>query len=334
MSKKLYLHIKWDETKEKNNQKAGDDGEYEELVEPNKKISLLGLDENSFIKEVNEDYIVIDISSKGEYTIKLNDTIKVVYSDGYQVAGDWVDYKLTFEITLSNKTLAEIWEETPDFEVVDNILVKVNKYKEELIIPEGVTEVGHGACYHANINKIVLPSTLKKIGSVAFCGCNFKEPLILPDGLEEIGWMGISYTNLSELIIPNSIKKIDDSAFIGSKFYKKIENKEFIIFGDGVLYLYTGSDSKVVVPEGVKIICPRAFYKTESSLDYEQEGKYINEIVLPQSVELIHSEAFYRLSKLKKINLNPKTIISKDAFKESNYQEQFMLFLKENNIGN
>ena len=331
MSKKYYLLIKWDETKEKNNSRTGDDGEYDILIEDGMKIDLLGLNENSYIKEIKEDEVVVNIFGKGDYNIKLNETIKVTYSDGYQVCGDWVDTKLTYEITLSDKTLKEIKDALPDMEIVDNVLVKINRKKSVIEIPEGVSEIGHGVFYHEYINEIILPSTLKKIGSCAFCGCKFTKPLTLPEGLEEIGWMSIAYTNLNDLNIPNSIKKIDHSAFSGSDFYKKIENNEFIIFGDGVLYLYTGKEEKVIVPEGVKIVCPHAFYKTDDSLEYEVGKKHPTEIILPNSVELIHESAFFRLKVLQRINLNHNMTIHKDAFKESNYQSKFEEFLKENN---
>lgn len=331
MSKKYYLLIKWDETKEKNNSRTGDDGEYDLLIEDGMKIDLLGLNENSYIKEIKEDVVVVNIFGKGDYNIKLNETIKVTYSDGYQVCGDWVDTKLTYEITLSDKTLKEIKDALPDMEIVDNVLIKINKFHNEIIIPEGVTKINHGVFYYKNVNKIILPSTLKIIDSCAFNGCKFKESLVLPEGLEEIGWSSFSYTNLKELKIPNSVKKIDYDAFSGSQFYEDIKNNEFIIFGDGVLYLYTGKEEKVIVPEGVKIVCPHAFYKTNDSLEFEVGKKHPTEIILPNSVELIHESAFFRLKGLQRINLNHNMTIHKDAFKESNYQSKFEEFLKENN---
>ena len=82
-----------------------------------------------------------------------------------------------------------------------------------------------------------------------------------------------------------------------------MSNKEFEI-KNGILQKYCGTDSEVVIPDGVTIIGKDAFY----------EDKDAEKVVIPEGVKVISSSAFY-LSKLKEIIL-PKTLerIESEAF--------------------
>lgn len=102
MSKQLYLHIKWDETREKNHSRAGDRGIYDEMISEGCKVPLLGLGEKATVKKLTDDEVTLEVPRKGEYIIPMNQTTTICYSDGYQVAGDWVDERLIYEIKFSD----------------------------------------------------------------------------------------------------------------------------------------------------------------------------------------------------------------------------------------
>ncbi len=116
MTKKYYLHIKWDETKEKNNSVAGDRGVYDEEITQGCKVTLIGLMERATVKKLDADGVTLDVPKKGEYRIPLNKTAHISFSSGYQVAGDWVDECLSFEITFSPLSLKEYKASLPLFE--------------------------------------------------------------------------------------------------------------------------------------------------------------------------------------------------------------------------
>lgn len=76
------------------------------------------------------------------------------------------------------------------FVIENGILKSYADYKKELeiVIPDGVTEIGCYAfkdCY--DIRNVIIPDGVKKIGDYAFSGCCDLENIELPDSLVEIG---------------------------------------------------------------------------------------------------------------------------------------------------
>lgn len=326
---KRYLIINWTETREKNHAKSGSDLVYDFLVEKGMSFKLLGLSGESFVKEANDNEIIIDIYNKGEYRLKLGEETKIVYSDGYQVCGDWIDEYSIYLVKYSDKTLKEIEDSLPPLEIKDNILIKVNSRDSKIVVPEGVVEIEYRAFSRLNVQEVVLPSTIKKIGMCAFNDCKYLTKINLPEGVEFIGSFAFSYTGIEDIKLPNSIKCIDDYAFSGTKFYEKYKDKEFEILGDGLLYKYNGHCSEVILPDEVKIICPLAFSQNDkycSSLT----NYFIKKITLPDNLKIICDKAFFRLKSLNEINLNTNIEIHKNAFAESVYEEKYQEFLRNN----
>ena len=105
--------------------------------------------------------------------------------------------------------------------------------KTEVVIPEGVTEIGESAFQCSHIPSVRFPSTLKKIGKQAF-KYTWLTKIMLPDGLETIGdealdcWWSIE----KAIIIPASIKSIGKNAF--SSYYSAEKRNDIPI---GVYFL-------------------------------------------------------------------------------------------------
>ena len=68
-------------------------------------------------------------------------------------------------------------------------------------------------CY--GLENIVIPGTVKKIGSNAFYSAGLKS-VTLSEGLEEIASCAFQYTKLESLEIPSTVKYIREGAFMGS----------------------------------------------------------------------------------------------------------------------
>ena len=323
MSQK-YLVINWFEKKVKNNFERIDHGLNEVLIETGTKIKLNLLDNESFIKQIDEDYVVIYVSGKGDKQLKVNETLLVTYKDGYQVCGDWVDRVLSYELKLIDRKLENAESSLSAFQIENNVLIKVNSSKDKIIVPEGVEEIGNGTFYKSLVKEVVLPKSLKKIDMNAFIYCKALKHIIIPSSVEEIGSFAFAFSGVEEVEIPSMTKKIGSYAFMGTKFIDKFNNNEFIILGDGVLYMYNGKKSEVIVPERVKYICPLAFYTTS------YYNSFISKIVLPETVEIIYEKAFANLKSLKEININSNMKIHKEAFKGSLYEDKFKEFLKKN----
>ncbi len=91
----------------------------------------------------------------------------------------------------------------------------------EVVIPEGVTEIGESAFQCSHMPSICFPSTLKKIGKEAFYfSLNCK--ITFPDGLEVIEDEAFALCNVkSAVILPASIKSIGKKAFDSDWSYGK-----------------------------------------------------------------------------------------------------------------
>ena len=325
MSKKLYLHIKWDETREKNCSRAGDDGIYDVEINEGDEFKLICHLKKATVTKLTDDEVTLDIPDKGEYILRLNETMAIRYSDGHQSCGDWVDERLTYEIKLSDMSLDEYEASLPEFDIKDGVLINARPKGEVSVVPEGVVEIGHKAFCETKIKEVVLPSTLKKISSFAFSDCHYLKQVTLPEGLEELGFYALSDTAIEEINFPRSLRYIDDSVFRGTPFLKRIKDDRFVILGERFLYGYNGYDDTVEIPDGVEVICSCAFDSREKDKDYY----YVTpkKIILPDSVKQIDGCAFRYQYGLREINLRADMDISATAFDKSGYEESFKAFL-------
>ena len=84
----------------------------------------------------------------------------------------------------------------------------------EVVIPEGVTEIGESAFSCSYMPSVRLPSTLKKIEKQAFMYAHNLTKITLPDGLETIGDEAFSGCHpRNAVVLPASIKSIGKKAF-------------------------------------------------------------------------------------------------------------------------
>lgn len=95
--------------------------------------------------------------------------------------------------------------------------------KTEVVIPEGVTEIGEGAFSCSHMPSVRFPSALKKIGKQAFYltfGLTNYSTITFPNGLEVIedeAFDSCYFKNA--IVLPASIKSIGKKAFYGYSYY-------------------------------------------------------------------------------------------------------------------
>ena len=168
--------------------------------------------------------------------------------------------------------------------LVDGILYALNydDKTEELIIPEGVIEIGEALtsgnlqdfCNRPKVKRLVISEGVRKINNNAFWYCTSLESVSLPSTLEEVGSYIFRFCpNIGE--------------FIGSSKFITADNKCFldIIYVDGQIRYGIQSVAKIglpndyVIPEGIVTIRPCAFEGIEN----------LHSITLPNSIMLIES---------------------------------------------
>lgn len=123
-----------------------------------------------------------------------------------------------------------------------------------IIIEEGITEIGHcsflgeicGVELQKNLQTVVLPESLEKIGDYAFNRCPKLTKINFPSNLKTIGKFAFFGTNLSYLNLPESVEKIGEGAFSGCN------NLKSVVFTNATCSLVNcNSLTKIVYPESI-----------------------------------------------------------------------------------
>ena len=201
---------------------------------------------------------------------------------------------------------------------------------EEIIIPDGVTEIERNAfAWCTNVKEIKLPETLETIENYAFESCTGLESIKIPSKVKTIGREAFEYcSSLKEINLPESIETL------GSKFIRRTQIEEIQIpkslkSGSSALYGANGL-KKVEFEEGTETIitgiCEVNYF------DYSENK--IEEIIIPDGVTEIESFAFVGCTNVKEIKL-PETLetIGDSAFGNCTGLESIKIPSKVKTIG-
>ena len=194
----------------------------------------------------------------------------------------------------------------------------------EIIIPDGVTEIGFEAFKNnSNITSVVMDDSLKTIGEEAFSGCNNLSSVSLPESLRTIGRWAFSNCRSLCISIPSGVETINYNAFEnvinieykgtatdspwGARFINANIEGEFLYTDSTktILGAYIGTSEDVVIPNGVVEITLNAFNNNNN----------IKSVVISDSVKTIGYSAFNMCSNLAEVRI-PSTVenISSNAF--------------------
>ena len=131
------------------------------------------------------------------------------------------------------------------------------------------------------MESIVIPSSVKTIGDLAFYGCESLTEIVLPDGLTEIGREVFTKSGLKSINIPSTVKKIGYSAF------RRCKSLTEIVLPDGIEYIgnYAFEEctslTEIVIPAAVKELGIEVFIRCENltSVYYEGTSQQWNALV-------------------------------------------------------
>lgn len=113
------------------------------------------------------------------------------------------------------------WERTMGYWYDDPTILKGKLYSQkempsEIVIPEGITEIGEGAFMDCTqLEKVTLPSTLKVIGKGAFKDCTNLKEINIPYGVTTIGERAFENCTSVYMVLPDTVTTIEDGAFAG-----------------------------------------------------------------------------------------------------------------------
>ena len=232
------------------------------------------------------------------------DIRRIILPDNITEFGEYAFYGLTLETINIPSSLRKLGKNCFD----ENRWLSVNP----LIIPEGVTEIPTQCfqfCY--KLKKVVLPSTIKTIGILAFFD-SLVDDMNFPEGLDSIGYLSMHGTRLTEVVLPKTIRTIGNEAFADNVKLKRVVLPEGLTEIPDKLFSECIELEKIVIPESVTKINKGAFdsclkLKTNlpPKLKWIGDGAFsscsLDSIVFPATMEYIGKEAFEDLEKLKKI---------------------------------
>lgn len=165
-------------------------------------------------------------------------------------------------------------------------------------IPRSVKGLGDRAFLKSGITEINLPDSIEKIGKETFARCGKLATIVLPAKVTEIPDAAFLLCDSLESVEAQSVKAVGNRAFERCRNLKSINIGEKVTIGDGAfsgckgladsngfviingtLLDYVGSNTRIVVPDGVEIIKRGALYG------------WANPLVLPSSVKIIEDES-------------------------------------------
>ena len=234
----------------------------------------------------------------------------------------------------SKDVKAEGSNTSSDFVIEDGVLKKYKGSATEVIIPDGVKEIGggdflgnNGLNYNGTITKVVIPDSVTKIGtwafymssglseinipenvttigSGAFSNCDSLSEIRIPESTTTIGSHAFSFcSNLSKIYIPESTTTIGGDAFLGTPWLKAKEAESDLVIVNNVLISARNARGEVTVPEGV------------TKLAGSSMSSAITKVTLPESLIEIGEYAFSGCGKLEEVYMKDNVeIIGDGAF--------------------
>ena len=173
-----------------------------------------------------------------------------------------------------------------------------------------------------NLSGIILPQSVKSIGSYAFNTCKNLVDVVLPKTLDSIGYYAFFICdNLSEIVIPEGIQELDN-IFQDCKTLKKVSLPSSLRKLSNT-FRNCSSLEKIVIPEGVEVLGCYVFYNCSSLVDvtlpstlkeFEEHPDFgesaifafcesLKNIVIPDSVTKLSAALFFECSSLESITI-------------------------------
>ncbi len=199
-------------------------------------------------------------------------------------------YNITNNVVVGKGGIVNIvGSQQSDFVIEADKLVAYKGSSANVIIPEGVREIRDDVFSGMKMNSVVIPGSVKIIGS--FLQGGMVEKITLAYGVEMILANAFSCNGLKKIFIPPTVSVIGDGAFSGCRFLNGVELPTGITRIGKRTFENCSSLSEIKLPEQLKLIDESAFENCES----------MSSITIPSSVTEIGMYAFRNCSSLKNV---------------------------------
>ncbi len=237
------------------------------------------------------------------------------------------------------------------------LTVTVDKHTAEFTVDVIGVQVEKGVLIKyqgGEMDKLVLPNSVKEIGKKAFCGANIKE-VVLPEGIERIGEEAFLDCAVEVINFPSSLKEIAKESFYRAKLVTvDLSATNLTHLNDGTFTLIK-TLKEVKLPVTLKSIGAQVFMATtnlsvinfpegleEIEIEAFRESGMVD-IKLPNSLRYIGERAFYIMPNLKRVttfgtkitpySAEDKNYIYHYCFASSKELEHFEIPLSIRHIG-
>ena len=214
------------------------------------------------------------------------------------------------------------------FEIEDGVLKKYTGTDTEVVIPEGVTDIGQSAfCNCKSLTRVTIPDGVTNIGSFAFSGCSSLTSITIPKGVVSIGDSAFSMCIfLTSVALPEGLASIGQKAFENCWCLTSITIPKGVVSIGSSAFALCSDLATITVEEGNSIYDSRencnALIETESNT--LMAG--CENTTIPEGVTSIGAWAFSFRKNLKTINLpEGLTIINDSAFLSCNSLEEIII---------
>lgn len=195
-------------------------------------------------------------------------------------------------------------DETPEFEIEDNVLVKYNGTAAEVTVPDGVTAIGGNAfSYKENLLKVTLPESCTSIGDYSFAYCSKLVDINL-DKVTAIGRYAFSGCGFKSVTIPGTVKNVSEGAYAACFYISSVTVSEGVESLGNNCFRDCYSVKEVSLSSTLSVLGTYCFSSTA-----------IQSITLPEGITEIPAMCFNNCGSLTTINM-PSTLkaIGQSAF--------------------
>lgn len=189
---------------------------------------------------------------------------------------------------------------------------------EQVTIGDEVQVIPPNFAFQSLITEVVIPNSVRSIGTSAFADCHLLESIVIPDAVITISSAAFSNCELLESIdIPDAVTSIGSSAFSGCSSLTHVTLGNSVTSIGGSAFANCYNIERIDIPEAVTSIGTATFSGCRNMSEVTMgnsvttigDGAFsdcirIEEITIPNTVTEIYSGAFFNCENLSKVNIS------------------------------